>query len=436
LNLKKCEKTEKCEAEIVIEVNPEEFQSAISKVYIKNRSRISVPGFRKGKAPRKIIEKMYGESIFHTDALEMLVPDVLKCANDESELKFFGQPQIKDIDIRSDNSGVDFILTASHYPEVTIGEYKGLPAAKPDVEVSDSEIEGEMDTIRDRNSRIEKVDRPVADGDIAVIDFEGFMDGAPFEGGEGKAYSLTIGSGKFIPGFEEKLIGMSPGEERELELMFPDEYEESLAGKPVLFKVKLNEVKEKILPDLDDEFVKDVSEFDTLDEYKEDIRNRLTTAKQANTSEEFENELLGKIVDSMEVDLPNFLVESQMDKSVNSFERQVTSYGMSPADYLKNMNVTPEVFRESTRADSEYQVKISLALDKIAELEGVVVSSEEIEDEYKKIAENLRVEIEKIKETVAEEIVIDDIKRRHALDIVLSNAVEENPESETLKGEL
>ena len=425
MELKKCEKKENCIAEIIIGIDQEEIQTATNKVYNKNKSRISVPGFRKGKAPRRIIEKMYGEKIFLTEALEMLFPDVHTCAVEQSKLKFYGQPEIKDINFETDNGGVDVQIEVQFYPEVTIGEYKGLSAVRPGIEVLDSEIDNEIDGVRNRNARIEKVDRPVIDGDIVIIDFAGFVDGVQFDGGTSKNYELTIGSNRLIPGFEQGLIGMSPGEKRDLELVFPDGYSESLSGKPVVFEVILNEVKEKILPDLDDEFVKDVSEFDTLDEYRADIAEKLQNTKKTEASDAFENALLDKIIDSMEVDLPTFLVEKQMDKAVKGFERQVAAYGMNPVDYLKNMNVTPEVFRESTRTDSEQQVKTMLALEKIAELEDLEASSEDIELEYKKAAENFGMEIDKLKESVAKEGVIADIKKRLALELVLENAIEE-----------
>jgi len=425
LKLKSCEKKEKSLAEIVVEISHEEFDSAVGKVFIKSRNRISVPGFRKGKAPRRIVEKMYGASIFHNEALDMLFPDVLNLIIEESGLDIIGKPQLENVDIKDDNTGVDIMFTFSFYPEITLGEYKGLSAVKPDTAVSDSEIDAEINSIRDRNARFEKVDRPVVDGDIVVIDYIGFIDGEPFEGGEGEDYELTIGSNTFIPGFEEKIIGMVVDEERELDLVFPEMYEESLAGKPVVFKVILNEIKEKLLPDLDDEFVKDVSAFDTVDDYKADIREKLRKMRQNDADDAFENALLEKIIDSFEVELPDILVEEQMDKAYMSFARQVSSLGMDPVEYLEMSNMTPELFRENSRAGSIKQVKIRLALEKIAELEGLEASPEDIENEYIKAAESTGRDIESLKETASEESVAREIRMRLASKFVLDNATAE-----------
>ena len=435
MNLKNCEKKEKGIADIVVEISPEELQEAINKVFSKNRNRISVPGFRKGKAPRKIIEKMYGDKIFHSDAFELLLPDVLDFIMAESELKIIGQPEITDVDVKEGNNGADVMITVNVYPEVKIGQYKGLKAVKPVVHVLGSEIDNAIDEIRNRNARIEKVDRPVADGDMAVIDFQGFVYGEPFEGGQSKDYEVTIGSDSLIPGFEEGLIGMSAGEERDLELRFPDGYEEPLAGKPVVFKVKLIEAKEKLLPELDDEFAKDVSEFDTLEEYRADLKAALLKQKETEADDAFEIELLDNIADTMEVEIPGIMVEKQMDNAVNRFVRQASAVGYDPAEYLKMMGTTPDEFRESSRASSEHQVKIMLALEKIAELEGIEPSSEDIENEYIISAGKMSMEVDKLKESVPEESVILDIKRRLASDFVIENAIETDPVTVILNAE-
>ena len=432
MNLKECEKKANGTADIVVEVSPDEFESALGKVFIKNRNRISVPGFRKGKAPRRIVEKMYGASVFHSDALDMLIPDIIDFTVGKSQLRIIGQPQLNDVDIKDDNTGVDFSFTVTYYPEITLGEYKGLSASKPDVEVQESEIDDEIAVIRERNARFEKTNRPVIDGDIAVIDFEGFLDGAPFEGGKDEDYELTIGSNTFIPGFEEKIIGMSTGEERRLELVFPEGYEDSLSGKSVVFKVKLNEIKEKMLPDLDDEFAKDVSEFDTFEEYKADITEKLLKTKQTEADEVFENALFDKLADSVDAYIPDLMVEDQMEKSFNSFSRQVSSYGMDPLEYLKMMNMTPETFRENSRASSEKQVKIKLALEKIAELEGLVANPEEIENEYIKAAESSGKDVIELKLSAPEESVAREIRIRMASKFIIDNATVEISEN---KGE-
>ena len=436
MNLKNCEKKEKSLAELTVEISPEEFESAMSKAFAKNRNRIAVPGFRKGKAPRKIVEKMYGASIFHSDALDTLLPEALNCAVKESGLIIIGKPQVTDIEIKEENAGADVTITVILYPEVVLGEYKGLSAYKPSVDILDGEIDGEIELIRNRNARYEKADRPVIDGDIAVIDYEGFVDGKPFNGGKGENYELTIGSNTLIPGFEEKIIGMKTCEERDLNLVFPRDYSEPLAGRPVVFKVKLNEIKEKILPDLDDEFVKDVSEFDTLDEYKADIREKLQNARQIEVDEAFESDLLGKVVDSMEVDVPELMVEDQMDRAVENYSQQVKSYGMDFDEYLKMMNMSPEIFRENTRASSERQVKIRLALEKIAALEGIEVSDEQVESEYIKAAADLRMDIDALKTSVPKQRIVMETKMRQASKLVIDSATALNSKSEIHNSEL
>jgi len=425
LKIKSCEKKEKSVAELVIEVSAEEFNNAINDAYRKNRNRISVPGFRKGKAPRGIIERMYGTSVFHSDALEIIMPDVLNQAVTESDLKIISVPEATDFNINDDDGSVSITVTAYLLPEVKLGEYKGLSAYKPHVEVPDSEIDREIADIRMRNARIEKVDRPASNGDIAVIDYEGFIEGEPFEGGKAEGYELELGSITFIPGFEEKLHGMCAGEDRDLDLVFPESYAEHLAGKPVIFKVKMLEVKEKQLPDLDDEFAKDVSEFDTFNDYKADIRDKQTKAKQAEADAEFENTLMEKIAETTEAGIPDVMVEQQMDDSMRNFARQISSYGMDPSSYLKMMNTTPEAFRENMRESSEKQVKIMLALAKIAELEGIEVSDEDIENEYKEASAQYGMEIEKLKESVGEERIATDIKMRRAAKIVTDSAIAE-----------
>jgi len=425
LNIISSEKRENNEVELVIEVQPDELEAAVNKAFIKNRNRISVPGFRKGKAPRRIIEKMYGAEIFLSDALDDILPDVLRFAMKETEFDIVGYPKITDMDVKDDNRRVEITLTAALHPEVTIGKYKGLSAPKPVIEIPDSEIDAQIETTRERNARMEKVDRPAESGDIAIIDFEGFVDGVAFEGGKGENHELTLGSGSFIPGFEEQVEGMETGETRDIDLVFPDNYKEDLAGKAVVFKVTLNEVREKILPELDDEFVKDVSEFDTIDEYRADIREKFVKTRQKDVDETFENILMDQLVESMEAEVPDEMVEEQLDLSMKNFSSRLSSYGMEPDKYMQMMGVTPEAFRERMRESSEKQVRIQLALGKIAELEGVEVSDDEIEAEYKDASERYGMEIEKFKETVARDDLIHDLKLRGAAKIVVDSAIVE-----------
>jgi len=430
LKLKSSEKKEKNEVELVIEVEPEELEAAVNKAYIKNRNRIAVPGFRKGKAPRKIIERMYGAEIFLSDALDEILPEALRFAIKETDLNVVGYPKVSDVDIKEDNSGAEVTLLAALHPEVVIGKYKGLKAQKPEVEVPESEIDNEVASVRTRNARIEKVDRPAANGDIAVIDFEGFVDNIAFEGGKGENYELELGSGQFIPGFEEKVEGMAVGEERDIDLVFPVNYKEDLAGKAVVFKVKLHEVKGKSLPELDDEFAKDVSEFDTLEEYKADIKDRLLKTRQQDVDETFENLLMDQLVESLEADIPDAMVDEQYDNSMNNLTRQISAYGMQPAQYMQMLGVTPEQFEERMRDTSKKQVKGMLALEKIAELEGIEISDEEVEEELKKSAERFNMELDKVKESIPQKEIIRDLKLRAAIKLVVENAIVEEHKEE------
>ena len=429
MNIKTCEKKENGDVTIVVDASPEEFESALSKAFIKNRNQITVPGFRRGKAPRRIIERMLGASTFHADALEVLMPDVAKFAEDESGLRIVGKPRFEDVDIKEDNSGVEFTLDVSVYPDVELGEYKGLQVAKPDAKVPESEVDAEIAGVRIRNAAMEKVDRPAVEGDTAVIDFKGFMDGAPFEGGQGENYELELGSNSFIPGFEEKLLGISAGETREIDLVFPEDYEEDMAGKPVVFEVTAHEIREKLLPELDDEFAKDVSEFDTFKEYKADIRERLEKTKQADSDAAYESALMDKVIESMEAKAPEAMIDEQHETMMRSFLSRLSSYGIQPEQYLQMMNMTPEMFGESMRVKSERQVRINLALEKIAELEGIEVSAEDIENDYKDAAERYGMDIDKLKENIKDSDVVSEIKTRRAIEIVKESAVSVDTET-------
>ena len=425
MKLKSNEKKEKNEIEVIVEIESPELDTAVNKAYHKNKNRIAVPGFRKGKAPRKMIEKMYGPEIFLSDALDELLPEALRFAVNETEHNIVGYPKVTDVNMKENNATAEITLLAALYPEVTIGKYKGLKAPKAKVEVPASEVDKEVESARSRNARIEKADRPAKDGDITVIDFEGFVDNVAFEGGKGENYELTLGSGQFIPGFEEKVVGMAVGESKDLDLVFPEQYKAELAGKPVVFKVKLNEVKEKILPDLDDEFAKDVSEFDTLKEYKADIKKRFTEERQKEVDETFENILIEQVADTLEADVPEAMIEEQVENSMEGLTRQISAYGMQPAQYMQMLGITPEVFKERMRENSEKQVRASLALQKVAELEGLEINDEDIEAEYKNAAEQYKMKVEELKEKVPKKDIARDLKLKKAAKIVIDNAIAE-----------
>ena len=423
MNLLKSEKKENNEIEITVEVTSEELEASVQKAFLKNRNRIAVPGFRKGKAPRKIIERMYGAEIFLSDALDEILPQVARFVMTDTDLETVGYPKISDVDADNPSEGLKVTLIAALYPDVKIGEYKGLSAPKPETAVSDEEVDKEVDSMRTRNARIESVERPAVNGDVTVINFEGFLDGVPFEGGKGENYDLELGSGQFIPGFEEKIIGMTVGEERDLDLMFPDNYKEDLAGKAVVFKVKVNEIKEKILPELDDEFAKDVSEFDTLKEYRASIKENILKSREKEVDETFEGLLMDKLVDLLEAEVPEAMIDEQQDNALENLTRQISAYGMTPESYMQMLGVTPDQFRDRMRESSEKQVKVTLALTKISELEKIEVSDDEVEKEYEEASERFGVKVEEFKESVSRDALERDIKLKKAAQIVKDSAV-------------
>jgi len=423
LNLLKSEKKENNELELLVEVTPEELEKSVNAAYMKNRGRISVPGFRKGKAPRKIIERMYGAEIFLSDALDEILPEVLRFIMADKDLNTVGYPKISDVDVKDPSVGAKVTLIAALYPEVKIGEYKGLSAPKPETAVSDEEVDKEIESTRNRNARIESVERPAQDGDTTVINFEGFLDGVPFEGGKGENYDLVLGSGQFIPGFEDKIIGMTIGEERDIDLVFPENYKEDLAGKAVVFKVKVNEIKEKILPELDDEFVKDVSEFDTLKEYRKSIMENILKTRTKEVDETFEGLLMDKIAELIEADIPSGMIDEQQDQALDNLTRQISAYGMTPESYMQMLGITPDQFKERMRESSEKQVKVTLALNKIAELEKIEVSDADIDKEYEEASERFGVKVEEFKESVSRDALERDIKLKKAAQVVKDSAI-------------
>lgn len=431
MNVKSCEKKEKSTCGLVVEITPEEFDAAIEQVYRRNRSKISVPGFRKGKAPRKIVENMYGKGVFYEDALENMLPAVVAFANNESGLKTVGNPSVDDVDIADDKT-VTITYTIGVYPEITIGEYKGIHAVKPVVEVTESDIDTEVEKERYKNARMETItDRPVIGGDTVNLDYRGTIDGVAFDGGTAENYELKIGSNSFIPGFEEKMQGMFTGEERDLELTFPADYHAAeLAGKDVIFHVKVNEIKSQVLPEVDDEFVKDVSEFDTVAEYRESLKKDLTMNKEASAQTTFENNVMDKLVESVEGEIPDALIDQYIDNQINNMSASLSQYGMSFEQYLQMMGANVEGFRANMRPNAEKNAKSMLALEKIVEMEGIELTPEEIEEGYKELAESYGMELEDIKKQITEDMVSEDLKMRKANRMVIDAAVAEDPAPE------
>ena len=431
MNVKSCEKKEKSTCGLVVEITPEEFDAAIEQVYRRNRSKISVPGFRKGKAPRKIVENMYGKGVFYEDALENMLPAVVAFANNESGLKTVGNPSVDDVDIADDKT-VTITYTIGVYPEITIGEYKGIHAVKPVVEVTESDIDTEVEKERYKNARMETItDRPVIGGDTVNLDYRGTIDGVAFDGGTAENYELKIGSNSFIPGFEEKMQGMFTGEERDLELTFPADYHAAeLAGKDVIFHVKVNEIKSQVLPEVDDEFVKDVSEFDTVAEYRESLKKDLTMNKEASAQTTFENNVMDKLVESVEGEIPDALIDQYIDNQINNMSASLSQYGMSFEQYLQMMGANVEGFRANMRPNAEKNAKSMLALEKIVEMEGIELTPEEIKEGYKELAESYGMELEDIKKQITEDMVSEDLKMRKANRMVMDAAVAEDPAPE------
>lgn len=435
MNVKSYEKKEKNVAELTVTVSAEEFDNAVNTAYKRSKNQIAVPGFRKGKAPRKIIENMYGASIFYNDAIEIIHPDAFRYGVEDQKLVPVGMPSIIDIDFADDKS-VSITYSITLYPEVTLGEYKGLSAIKPSAEVTDKDLDNEIEMVRKRNARMETVDRASKNGDMVVIDFEGFIDGKAFDGGKGENYDLFLGSHKFIPGFEEQIEGMAAGEERDINLVFPDDYTEEFAGKPVVFKVKVHEVKESVLPELDDEFAKDVSEFDTLEEYRNSLREEVGAKKENEAEKMFEDALMDQVISNMDCDVPDVMIDEQTSTAINNFSNSLATYGMNLEMYYNTMGINEEQFRESMRPSSEKHLKISLALEKIAEVENIEATDEEKEEEYKKMAEKYGVEVDKAKQGIDEKMIVHEIKLRKAAELVCNSATElPEPPKEAAKEE-
>ena len=419
--VKNLEKKEKNTAELTVEATAEEFEAAVNKAYLKGRGRISIPGFRKGKAPRKMIEAMYGTGAFYEDAAEELYPEMLQFGITEEKLDVVGRPSIADMKIGEEkNLTVKFVVAL--YPEVVVKDYKGIEAPKPAVKVLKKDVDREIDKVREQNARVETVERKAKKGDIATIDFEGFMEGVPFEGGKGEDYDLELGSGTFIPGFEEQIIGKKTGENFDVNVTFPTEYAPELAGKDATFKVTVKNVKEKILPELDDEFAKDVSEFDTLKEYQDSVKAELTEKRKSEAEEAFKNVVLSRLVDKVEGEIPDAMIEDHVDNMIGNFKYNISTQGMDFDTYLKMMGMSEEMLRVELRPTAEKEIKADLAYEYIAKTENFEVTDEDVEGEYKRLADQYGMEIESIRKAVSADSVKTGLVIDKAKDFVLANA--------------
>ena len=426
MTVKSCEKLEKSRVALTIETSAEEFEAAVNKAYLKMRGKINVPGFRVGKAPRKIIEKMYGAEVFYEEAVNIILPDAYEAAVKEQELEVVGYPQVELESCTKD--GVVFKCTVAVYPEVKLGQYKGLEAPKAEVKVTAADVNARLKEMADRNSRLVSVERAVKKGDTADIDFEGFDNGVAFDGGKGENFDLEIGSGSFVPGFEEQLIGMKAGEEKDIDITFPENYTPELAGKPVVFHVKVNEVKVKELPAIDDEFAKDVSEFDTLKELKADIKRKMTDERTVAAQRAFEDVLMTKVAEGIKAEIPDEMIEMQAHQMLEGFKQQLASQGIPFEQYTKMTGMNEEQIIMDAKEPATNQVRMDLAIRAIIKAEGLEVTDEEVENEIKSLAEKYGMELDTVKKFLNPEDIKEQVMREKVIKVVADSAIAVAPE--------
>ena len=423
MELKNTEKQEHSVVALTIEITKAEFEAAKDKAFKKTGKNITVPGFRKGKAPRKMIEKLYGEGVFFEEAFNIIYPDAMEMAVEKSGIKPVGRADV-DLGDPAEEGGLTIIAKVPVEPEVELGEYKGIEVEKETVKVLQADVKAELNRMAQRNARTETVERKAKKNDTVDIDFEGFVDGVPFEGGKAEHHELTLGSGAFIPGFEDQLIGCKAGDEKDVDVTFPEEYHaKELAGKEATFKCKVHKVEETILPEIDDEFAKDVSDTcETLDDLKKEITERLKAERQEAADNAFEEKVLDAVIDGMKADIPAAMIDAQVDTIVQDFGYRLQMQGIGLEQYLKMTGTEMGAFRAMFKDQAERQVKTRLALQKVVELEGITVSDKELEEEYAKMAEQYKMEVEKVKAIVSKEALEGDLKISNALEFIKKNA--------------
>ena len=432
MNLISCEKLEKSMVELQFSIDAETFKAAVNNAFKREGKKYAIPGFRKGKAPRHMIEKMYGSDIFHYDAVNDLFPEAYEAAVKEAKIDVVGRPDPEVVSM-SEADGVVLKVKVAVKPEVELGEYAGLTVTKEAKNVNETDVDAEVKRMQDRNGRLLTREGAAENGDTVDIDFEGFVDGKAFEGGKAEHYSLVLGSGSFIPGFEDQVVGHSAGEEFDVNVKFPEEYGAAeLAGKDATFKIKLHEVKYKELPALDDDFAKDVSEYDTLDELKDSIRNNIKTNLDKQAEQKVENDLMDQVISNMKADIPDAMVDSRIDELVQDFEYRISQQGLKLADYLKYMGMNIEQFRAQFKEQADKQVKMRLAMEAIVAKEGITASDEEFEEEVKRIADAYKMEADKVKSIVDAAAVKADLAINKAIDFVKekANVVPAEPKEE------
>lgn len=427
MSVKSCEKVEKSQVALTIEVGAAEFEAAIEKAYQKMRKKINVPGFRPGKAPRKIIEGMYGAEVFFEEAINIAFPDAYEAAVKEQELQVVGYPNVEMVG-EVTREGFTFKATAPVYPEVTLGEYKGLTAEKEEVKVTAADVDERLKQLSDRNTRLVSVEREAQEGDTAVIDFEGFLDGKPFDGGKGENHSLELGSHSFVPGFEEQVVGMKAGDEKDIDITFPEDYHADLAGKAVVFKVKVHEVKEKQVPELDDEFAKDVSEFDTLKELKADLKKKITEERQKDADRAFEDALMEQVAEGITAEIPDAMVENQARQFLDNFKMQIAQQGIPYDQYMKMTGMDESKLLSDAKEPALRQVRMDLAVAAIIKAENIEASDEDVEAEFQKLAEQYGMDVEMVKKYLQPEQVKDQIVSQKAVAVVVDSATAVKPE--------
>ena len=432
MNLISCEKLEKSMVELQFSIDAETFKAAVNNAFKREGKKYAIPGFRKGKAPRHMIEKMYGSDIFHYDAVNDLFPEAYEAAVKEAKIDVVGRPDPEVVSM-SEADGVVLKVKVAVKPEVELGEYAGLTVTKEAKNVNEADVDAEVKRMQDRNGRLLTREGAAENGDTVDIDFEGFVDGKAFEGGKAEHYALVLGSGSFIPGFEDQVVGHSAGEEFDVNVKFPEEYGAAeLAGKDATFKIKLHEVKYKELPALDDDFAKDVSEYDTLDELKDSIRNNIKTNLDKQAEQKVENDLIDQVIANMKADIPDAMVDSRIDELVQDFEYRISQQGLKLADYLKYMGMNIEQFRAQFKEQADKQVKMRLAMEAIVAKEGITASDEEFEEEVKRIADAYKMEADKVKSIVDAAAVKADLAINKAIDFVKekANVVTAEPKEE------
>ena len=435
MSLKSCEKVEKSQVVLTIEVGSAEFEAAIEKAYQKMRKKINVPGFRPGKAPRKVIEGMYGAEVFFEEAINIAFPEAYEAAVKEQELQVVGYPAVEMVG-EVTREGFTFKATTPVYPEVTLGEYKGLTAEKDEVKVGAADVNERLKQLQDRNTRLVSVDREAKEGDTAVIDFEGFLDGKPFDGGKGEGHNLELGSHSFVPGFEEQVVGMKAGDEKDLDITFPEDYHADLAGKAVVFKVKVHEVKAKEVPELDDEFAKDVSEFDTLKDLKADLKKQITEERQKDADRAFEDAVMEQAAANITAEIPDAMVENQCRQFLDNFKMQIAQQGIPYEQYMQITGMDEAKLLEDAKEPALRQVKMDLTVAAIIKAENLEATDEEVEAEYKKLAEQYNMDIEMVKKYLPAEQIKDQLVSQKAVAVVVDSAnvvVKKAPAKKTTK---